>query len=146
MLSRSLKIKQARLSHSHYRHSRLSDAESRLSESSCRGDPLLPPFSPKRVQRLPISLKRDPFFSLKYSCSPKRDVGFSTSRPSERLSSGWRMLSRSSETWVAWARLRGYICFMHQKVSFSLEFWERRGPCCRVDTRSISFSFSSSSS
>ncbi|QCD84067.1 hypothetical protein DEO72_LG2g4417 [Vigna unguiculata] len=52
------------------------------------GDLPLPPFSPKRVQMLPISPKRDPFFSLKYSCSPKRDVGFSTSRPSERLSLG----------------------------------------------------------
>ena len=76
----------------------LKRVDSRLSESSCSGELPLPPFLPKRVQRPPFSPKRDPFFSLKYSCSPKRDLGFSTSRPSERLSLGWRMLSRSSET------------------------------------------------
>jgi len=111
MLSRSLKIKQARLSHSHYRHSRLSDAGARLSESSCRGNLLLPPFSPKRVQMLPISLKRDPFFSLKYSARLSEMLASAHLAQARGFLWDEEMLSRSSETEVAWARLRGYICF-----------------------------------
>ena len=107
----------------------LKRVDSRLSESSCSGELPLPPFLPKRVQRPPFSPKRDPFFSLKYSCSLKRDVGFSTSRPSERLSLGWRMLSHSSETLVAWARLRGYIFWVHQKEKSA---WNGGEKNCRI--------------
>jgi len=65
---------------------------------------LLPLFLPKWDLMLPITPKRDPFFSSKYSCSQKPDICFNTSRPSERLSLAWRFMSRSSETQVAWAR------------------------------------------
>jgi len=83
------------------RHSRSSDAGARLSERSCSGDPPLPPFSPKRVQMLPISLKRDPFFSLKYSARLSEMLASAHLAQARGFLWDEEMLSRSSETEVA---------------------------------------------
>jgi len=95
---------------------------------------------------LPISPKWDPFFSLKYSCLPKRDIGFNTSRPSERLSLAWRILSRSSENQVAWARPSWSINSLCIRKWRQLEILEKIADLLELRPRATDFIFSSSSS